>query len=77
MSATMTYLGSDLEIELNGERRDVRPGTTVRALVRETLRLQDDRVAVELNRQLLPRGQWDRALERGDRLEVVTLVGGG
>lgn len=73
MSPTTT----DLEIELNGERRDVRPGTTVRALVRETLQLQDDRVAVELNRQLLPRGQWDRALARGDRLEVVTLVGGG
>jgi len=73
----MTGFGTDLGIELNGERRDVRAGTTVRALVRETLRLSDDRVAVELNRQLLPRDRWDRALERGDRLEIVTLVGGG
>lgn len=73
MSATTT----DLEIELNGERRDVRAGTTVRALVRVTLQLKDDRVAVELNRQLLPRAAWDRTLQRGDRLEVVTLVGGG
>ena len=73
----MIESGIDLAIELNGERRDVRAGTTVRALVRETLRLSDDRVAVELNRQLLPRDRWDRALERGDRLEIVTLVGGG
>lgn len=73
----MSGTAIDLPIELNGERRDVRAGTTVRALVRETLRLDDERVAVELNRQLLPRAGWDRALERGDRLEVVTLVGGG
>jgi thiamine biosynthesis protein ThiS len=68
---------TDLEIELNGERRDVRAGTTVRSLVVETLKLDGARVAVELNGQILTRALWERALERGDRLEIVTLVGGG
>ena len=68
---------SPLAIELNGERRDVAAGTTVRALLRETLRLAEDRIAIELNRELLPRAQWERALAAGDRLEIVTFVGGG
>jgi thiamine biosynthesis protein ThiS len=35
-------------------------------------------VAVELNRQLVPRAQFaQRMLAEGDELEVVTLVGGG
>jgi sulfur carrier protein len=64
-------------IELNGERRTLRAGASVRELVVETLRLPPDRVAVELNRELLPRAGWDRRLESGDRLEIVTFVGGG
>jgi thiamine biosynthesis protein ThiS len=66
-----------LAIDLNGERHDVPPGTTVRALVRDSLKLPDDRIAIELNRQLLPRAQWERLLAPGDRLEIVTFVGGG
>jgi sulfur carrier protein len=73
----VTATTAQFPIDLNGERHDVRAGTTVCALVRETLRLADDRIAIELNRQLLPRTQWDRALASGDRLEIVTLVGGG
>jgi thiamine biosynthesis protein ThiS len=73
----MTATTAPLPIDLNGERHEVPAGITVRALVRERLKLQDDRIAIELNRQLLPRAQWDRALAAGDRLEIVTLVGGG
>ena len=35
-------------------------------------------VVVELNAELLPRGQWaQQKIKAGDRLEVVTIVGGG
>lgn len=64
-------------IELNGAPRPVRAGATVRALIQDELRLPVDRIAIELNRELLPRNAWDRPLAGGDRLEVVTFVGGG
>lgn len=64
-------------IELNGERRSVPSGATVRELLEVELRIAGERVAVELNRALLPRAQWDRVLAGGDRLEIVTFVGGG
>ena len=44
----------------------------------EQLGLKGDRVAVELNREIVPRGQWaETQLKDGDRLEVVHFVGGG
>lgn len=64
-------------IELNGERRSIQSGATVRELLEVELRIAGERVAVELNRALLPRAQWDRVLAGGDRLEIVTFVGGG
>jgi len=64
-------------IELNGERRSIPSGATVRELLEVELRIAGERVAVELNRALLPRAQWDRVLAGGDRLEIVTFVGGG
>jgi thiamine biosynthesis protein ThiS len=40
--------------------------------------LKSDRVAVELNRDIVPRDQWDTTnLSDGDRLEIVHFVGGG
>ncbi len=66
-----------MKIELNGEARELRPGTTVAELVR-ALGLRPEQVAVERNRSLVPRSEHERtALAEGDRLEVVTLVGGG
>ncbi|HET6164931.1 MAG TPA: sulfur carrier protein ThiS [Planctomycetota bacterium] len=64
-------------IELNGERRSIQCGATVRELLEVELKIAGERVAVELNRALLPRAQWDRVLAGGDRLEIVTFVGGG
>ncbi|HEX5500519.1 MAG TPA: sulfur carrier protein ThiS, partial [Thermomicrobiales bacterium] len=52
-------------------------GTTVAALLGE-LGLEPKQVAVEVNLELVPRGRHaEHALAAGDRLEVVTLVGGG
>jgi sulfur carrier protein len=64
-------------ILVNGEPRQVAADTTVAALLGE-LRLDPRHVAVEVNLELVPRGTHGRrALADGDRLEVVTLVGGG
>ena len=40
--------------------------------------MKSDRVAIELNREIVPRGQWaETKLSDGDRLEIVHFVGGG
>ncbi len=44
----------------------------------DQLGMKGDRVAVELNREIVSRGQWAEALLKdGDRLEIVHFVGGG
>jgi sulfur carrier protein len=66
-----------MTITLNGESRDVLPGTTVAELLGE-LGVLSKHVAVEVNLQLVPRVKHaEHRLRENDRLEVVTLVGGG
>ncbi|MBS1853175.1 MAG: sulfur carrier protein ThiS [Acidobacteria bacterium] len=66
-----------MKIVMNGEEREVSSPLSLSALV-EQLGMKPDRVAVELNRNIVPRGQWAAtALSEGDRLEVVHFVGGG
>lgn len=67
----------NIDVVVNGESRSVAQGTTVAALIGE-LGLGDRRVAVERNRDVVPRAQHTTTvLEAGDRLELVTFVGGG
>ncbi len=69
--------GPTIEITVNGEARQVPEGTTVLALI-ALLGLADRRVAVECNREVVPRAlHGETALAPGDRLELVTFVGGG
>jgi thiamine biosynthesis protein ThiS len=66
-----------IEITVNGDLRRVRTGLTVADLILD-LGLADRRVAVERNRDVVPRARHrEERLQAGDRLEVVTLVGGG
>jgi thiamine biosynthesis protein ThiS len=66
-----------VRVEVNGEPREVPAGCTVAGLL-ELLELARGPVAVERNLELVPRTrQAETVLEAGDRLEVVTLVGGG
>ena len=66
-----------IDVVINGETRMVAQGTTVASLV-ESLGLGDRRVAVERNREVIPRAEHaSTVLAAGDRLEVVTFVGGG
>lgn len=65
------------EIFVNGEARTVGPSTTVAELLAE-LKLEPKHCAVEINLELVPRARHaQHRLVAGDRLEIVTLVGGG
>jgi thiamine biosynthesis protein ThiS len=66
-----------MNITMNGEARDVPAGLTVAGLLVH-LSLPAERVAVERNREVLPRTQWDStSVQPGDHFEVVHFVGGG
>jgi sulfur carrier protein len=65
------------EITINGDPRQLSQDTTIAALLAE-LGLEARHVAVEVNLELVPRAlHAEHRLADGDRLEVVTLVGGG
>jgi sulfur carrier protein len=69
-----------MNLKINGEERDFDVSSapfTLSALV-EKLGMKADRVAVELNRDIVPRDRWSEILlKEGDRIEVVHFVGGG
>ena len=66
-----------MEILVNGETRQVDAGTTVLSLLR-ALSLPETRVAVERNLALVRKAEFaDTVLSEGDRIEIVTFVGGG
>ena len=69
-----------MKLHINGEERDfadVASAFTLSALV-EKLGMKPDRVAVELNLDIVPRDRWSvTTLNEGDHLEVVHFVGGG
>ena len=68
---------SSIDCTVNGEASTLPAGTTVARLV-ERLALRPEVVAVEIDARLVPRSSWAaRALSAGERIEVVTLVGGG
>ena len=64
-------------ITVNGENRAAQPGATVMDLLQE-LGLHSGRVAIERNREILPRLEWaTTAVAAGDNYEIVQFVGGG
>jgi sulfur carrier protein len=69
-----------MKLQINGEERHFSGSAapfTLAALV-ENLGMKSDRVAVELNLEIVPRDRWsDTQLREGDRLEIVHFVGGG
>ena len=66
-----------MQVSVNGEPREIAEGATVAQLI-EALELTGKYVAVEVNLELVPRGRHAaQRLAEGDRLEIVTLVGGG
>ena len=66
-----------MHLHINGEQREFPDGLTVAKLVAQ-LSMKQDRVAVELNLEIVPRANWEATtLKDGDKLEVVHFVGGG
>ena len=66
-----------MQVKLNGEAKEVGEGTTLLMLIEE-LSLAPERLAVELNREVVRRADWPAVvLAEGDRVEVVHFVGGG
>lgn len=70
MPATVT-------ISVNDQEQRVTDGSSVLQLL-EALQLAGQRVAVEINREVIPHGQLgDVRLAAGDRVEIVRAIGGG
>lgn len=66
-----------MQLRINGDQRDFPDGLTLAALVAD-LGMKPDRVAVELNLEIVPRPNWENTqLKDGDKLEIVHFVGGG
>lgn len=66
-----------MRLLLNGEERDLADVATIADLV-ASLGLDARKVAVERNLEIAPRSTYaDTALADGDRIEIVTFIGGG
>lgn len=66
-----------MKVMINGEVREASEGLTVIALL-DLLGIQKERVAVELNFDIVPKGRFgETVLKDGDRIEIVSFVGGG
>jgi|tagenome__1003787_1003787.scaffolds.fasta_scaffold20885624_2 thiamine biosynthesis protein ThiS len=66
-----------MHLVINGEDKELSSLSNLASLV-EQLGLQADRLAVELNRDIVPRARWSETeLRDGDKLEIVHFVGGG
>ncbi len=66
-----------MKLQINGEEKAFDEQLTLARLV-ESLGMKPDRVAVELNRDIVPRSRWaETLLNEGDKLEIVQFVGGG
>jgi thiamine biosynthesis protein ThiS len=66
-----------MKLQINGEERTFEEQFTLARLL-ESLGMKADRVAIELNRDIVPRDRWaETTLNDGDKLELVHFVGGG
>ncbi len=66
-----------MRLQINGDEKQFGEGLSLAGLIDE-LGMKADRVAVELNREIVSRAQWaETALHDGDKLEIVHFVGGG
>ncbi len=66
-----------MTVTINGDRREIPEGLTVSNLLGH-LGMPADRVAIERNREILPRARWnDTGVQPGDSYEIVHFVGGG
>jgi sulfur carrier protein len=66
-----------MQIIVNGNPTEVPDGTDMAGLI-DQLQLGGQRLAVEVNEELVPRSRFDtHRLAQGDRVEIIHAVGGG
>jgi len=66
-----------MNVYVNGQPMELEAGTTLSGLIAR-LELGGQRVAVEVNEELVPRGRFgDHPLAPDDRVEIIHAVGGG
>jgi sulfur carrier protein len=66
-----------MDIILNGANREIPEHTSAAALL-QTLGLANRRLALEINREIVPRSRFDQhMIQPGDRVEIVHAIGGG
>ena len=66
-----------MNITVNGENRTLQEGTSLAQLV-ASLGLKDKRIAVEVNRDIVPRSEYGNfILSDNDTVEIVNAIGGG
>ena len=66
-----------IPVLINGEQRDVPSGQSIDMLL-TWLKVSGDRVAVELNKEIVRKRDWSRArVAGGSQIEIVEFVGGG
>jgi len=64
-------------IQVNGERREVVEALSLSNLI-DQLELSPQRIAIELNKEVVRRSNWNSiVLRENDRVEIVHFVGGG
>ena len=73
----LCYADADMQIIVNGKPTELAEGASVTALI-EVLELAGQRLAVEVNEELVPRSRFEEhRLAAGDRVEIIHAVGGG
>lgn len=66
-----------MKIVVNGEPRDVPGGMDLEELMRH-LAMPTERVAVELNLDVIPKAKWpETPVREEDKVEIIHFVGGG
>ncbi len=66
-----------ITVTINGEEQKLAEGTTVDTLL-TSMKVKRSFLAVERNREIVPRTAYaETHLADGDKIEIVTLVGGG
>ncbi len=66
-----------MKVYINGEAKIFEESSTITSLV-EQFALNLKKVAVEVNRTIVPRSLYDKTLLRdGDKVEIVQFIGGG
>ena len=70
-------MGAGMRVMLNGEPSEISDKSTVADLL-DSLRIGRERVAVEVNLDIVPKAMYGtRLLSAGDKIEIVHFVGGG